>query len=143
MDEQQEWAALTDDEKTSALADLFGDKCSLGAHQKKRARRDLDESTVSFLLEQMRYEIVRMPQEKRVALTVAQGKCREEEFSDSRLEVFLRSEGMNAKVSIETQCPHYSPRTHKDISHVTLSLARSLVLISWRRSALSSTGNVD
>jgi hypothetical protein len=102
VDEQQEWAALTDDEKTSALADLFGNKCLLGTPQKKRARRDLDEITVSFLLKQMRYEIDRMPYKKKVALTVAQGKCREEEFSDSRLEVFLRSEGMNAKVSSES-----------------------------------------
>jgi hypothetical protein len=147
VDEQQEWAALTDDEKTSALADLFGDKCSVGTHQKKRARRDLDKITVSFLLGQMRDEIDTMPEKKKVALTVAQGKCREEEFSDSRLEVFLTSEGMNAKVIIETQCPHYSPRTHKDIAHVTFALTRSLalslVLTSWRRSALLSTGNVD
>jgi hypothetical protein len=99
VDGQQEWEALTEDEKASALVDLFGAKCSLGTHQNKRARRDFDENTVSFLLKEMRCEIDRMPEKKKVALIVAQGKCREEEFSDSRLELFLISEGMNSKVS--------------------------------------------
>jgi hypothetical protein len=57
--------------------------------------------TVSFLLKQMRIEIERIPQEKKQALLEAQQKSRAEEFSDGRLEQFLRFEGMNPKVSID------------------------------------------
>lgn len=126
QDEEEGWTAISDEERASVLADLFGKKCLVDTHQKKRARKEFDESTVSFLVKQMRKEIERVPLEKKEALIVAQEKCREEEFCDSRLEVFLRSEGMNAKVSNESLCVSDSPRAHKDMTHDVLCLCSRL-----------------
>jgi len=101
QDEQAEQAMLTDEEKATALSDMFGDMCSVTSHQKKRPKREFDGDTVAFLVKQMRAEIERIPEAKKQALLEAQEKCREDEFSDSRLERFLLCEGMNATVSNE------------------------------------------
>jgi hypothetical protein len=99
--EALEQAAMTDEERAAALSDLFGKQCAVDAHQKKRARRDLDKDAIIFLVNQMRLEIERIPLDRKRALDEAQLKCHANEFSDARLERFLRCEGMNAKVCIE------------------------------------------
>lgn len=92
--------SLAEEEKVEALSDTFGRMCMINTiHQNKRARRDLDINAVSFLLRQMKYELVRIPVHEKQALLDATTKCAPEEFGDARLEVFLRSEGMNAAVS--------------------------------------------
>lgn len=107
--EAMERASLTQEERVEALSDMLG-KMSLSSstanqyHQRKRTRRDLDTLSVMFLVNQMRVEIEEMTQGKKQALIEAQSKCRQEEFSDDRLEQFLRFEGMNPKVK------HYQAR---------------------------------
>ena len=101
--EAAERATMTEEEKAAVLADTLGKMCTITNHQSKRARRDLDETTVSFLLKQMRDEIVKIPQDKKQALLEAQQKCsRPDEFNNVRLEQFLRCEGMNPKVSVNS-----------------------------------------
>ena len=97
-----ERATLTDEERLAALSDLFGQMCLVSNHQAKRARKDLDRESISFLVKHMRIEIERIPANKKQALLEAQTKCRAEEFSDARLERFLRCEGMNTKVRTMT-----------------------------------------
>jgi hypothetical protein len=48
----------------------------------------------------MRLEIARIPVAKKLALMEAQEKCHPDEFSNARLERFVRCEGMNVKVRI-------------------------------------------
>ena len=100
QEEVAERASMTEEEKAAVLVDMFGKTCSITNHQSKRARRDRDGETLSFLLKKMRAEIERIPQENKQALLVALQKCRAEEFSDMRLEKFLYSEGMNPKVNV-------------------------------------------
>jgi len=92
----QEQASMTDDERARVLCDLFGKYCS--THQTKKARRDLSMDEVSFLVKQMRIEIERIPEDEKDALMKAKVKCTAQEFSDARLERFLRCEGMDVKV---------------------------------------------
>jgi hypothetical protein len=99
--EALERATMTDEERAAALSDLFGKQCALDAHQNKRARRDLDQDAIVFLVNQMRLEINRIPLDRKRALVEAQLKCHASEFSDARLERFLRCEGMNVKVCME------------------------------------------
>jgi hypothetical protein len=98
--EEIEQSTLTDDEKAAALADLFGRSCAVSTHKNKRAKLDLDRNSIEFLIQQMRLELERIPLDRKRALVEAQMKCGTEEFSDARLERFLRCEGMNAKVRI-------------------------------------------
>jgi len=95
-----ERATLTNEEKATVLSDTFGKMCESDAPQKKRARLDLDRGFVAFLLKQMRIEIENIPRNKKLALIEAQMSinCHRDEFSDARLEKFLRCEGMNVKV---------------------------------------------
>jgi hypothetical protein len=95
-----EQAAMTDDEKVEALTDVLGRKCSVTIAKAKRARSDFDENSVEFLVKQMRLELERIPKDEKRALLEAQTRCSADEFSDARLEKFLRCEGMNAKVRI-------------------------------------------
>jgi hypothetical protein len=75
-------------------------------HVQKRAKMDLDSNSVVFLVLQMRLELERIPEDEKRALKEAQMKCCAEEFSDARLERFLRCEGMNAKVRLDVyMCP--------------------------------------
>lgn len=83
----------------SAVSDLFGKCCSVSDdRQTERARKDLDKKSIAFLVKQTKIEIERMPENKKQALVEARKKCRQEEFSDLRLEQFLHCEGMNPKV---------------------------------------------
>jgi hypothetical protein len=98
--ERIEQATMTDEEKAEALSDLFGRSCAISTHKHKKARLDLDEKSIAFLVQQMRLELERIPEDQKQALVEAESKCRAEEFSDARLERFLRCEGMNVKVRI-------------------------------------------
>lgn len=96
-----EKAQMSGEERAAALADMFGKNCSIDTHPpNKRARKDLDADDIGFLISQMRLEIDLIPLNEKEALMEAQAKCSraEEEFSDKRLECFLRCEGMNTKV---------------------------------------------
>ena len=86
---------MTDEERAKVLSDLFGKYCSM--HQSKRAR-DLDADSIAFLVKQMRVEIERVPDNKKQALVEAQRVCGAEEFSDARLERFLRCVDMDVQV---------------------------------------------
>jgi hypothetical protein len=97
---QIEQSMQTDEERAEALSDLFGKQCEVSIHQRKRPRRDLDSKAVQFLVNQMRLELSRIPNDRKHALVEAQTKCHEDEFCDARLERFLRCEGMNAKVRL-------------------------------------------
>jgi hypothetical protein len=96
-----EQATMTDQEKMAALTDLFGKQCEVCSHMIKRARRDLDGKSVEFLVNQMRLELERIPEDGKRALVEGQSKFHAGEFSDPRLERFLRFEGMNVRVRIE------------------------------------------
>ena len=98
--EEVERASLTNEEKAAVIADMFGKMCECDTHQKKRPRLDLDRAFVNFLLQQMRTEIDKIPWANKLAFLEAQAsiKCHRDEFSDARLEKFLRCEGMNVKV---------------------------------------------
>jgi hypothetical protein len=95
-----EQAAMTDEERAAALADLFGKKCTVDEHQSKRARKDLDRDSIEYLVKMMRLELERIPKDEKRVLVEAQAKCHADEFSDSRLERFLRCEGMDVKVRL-------------------------------------------
>ena len=113
--EEMERATLCAEERVAALSDMFGQLCLVGNHQIKKAKRDLDEKTVAFLLKQVRDEIERTPQEKKSALLEAQMKSRAEEFSNGRLEQFLRFEDMNPKVILSSSLHcllHDNTKTH-------------------------------
>lgn len=99
---------LTDEERAAILADIFG-KLNKGIRQKnKKARRDLDKESINFLLMHMRHEIERIPDNEKPALLEARRKAKDEEFSDARLELFLRCEDMNAtvrKITLSADAP--------------------------------------
>jgi hypothetical protein len=99
QDQVQERATLTEEERRSILLDVFGDKSSLTDHQRKRRQSDKNGDSISFLVKQMRTAVDMMKASKKEALLEALVKASPEEFSDSRLEQFLRSDGMNPEVS--------------------------------------------
>jgi len=96
---EEERENMTDEERARTLADLFGKLCSV--RRVKRARRDLDDESMTFLVKQMRLEIERTPVESKKALVEAEAQCREEEFSDARLEMFLRCMGVDVKMAAQ------------------------------------------
>jgi len=96
--EAMERANLSDEDKAAVLADLYGSYCSESAPQNKKARKDLDRASIAFLVRLMRAELDNIPADKKPALVEAQKKARPDEFSDARLEKFLRCVGMNTKV---------------------------------------------
>jgi hypothetical protein len=81
---------LTDEERAAALSDVFGKYCNVDTPKNKRAKRDLDPESIAFLVKHMRNEIAKIPNDEKQALIEAQEKCEAEEFSDARLEQFLR-----------------------------------------------------
>jgi hypothetical protein len=99
QDQVQERATLTEEERRSILLDVFGDKSSLTDHQRKRRQSDKNGDSISFLVKQMRTAVDMMKASKKEALLEALVKASPEEFSDSRLEQFLRSDGMNPELA--------------------------------------------
>lgn len=100
-DEAKERAEMSIEERATALADIFGQQCSLqGSRQSKRARKDLDCDTIRFLVAYMRTELEMIPAKKKRAYVEAEANADPREFSDARLEDFLRVEGMSPKVCV-------------------------------------------
>lgn len=97
-EEKLERAKMTDEEHAAVLVDTFGKLCKMNRHKTKKARRDLDRASIDWLITYMRQEIDAIPNEQKNALLIAREKCQPEEFSDARLELFLRCVGMDAKV---------------------------------------------
>lgn len=96
---EAERASMTEEEKAAALSDMFGKYCNVDTHQSKKARQGLDDESVALLVKEMRCELDKIPNEEKQALVKAQEACdAKEEFSDDRLERFLRCEGMDPKV---------------------------------------------
>lgn len=98
--EQRERASLTDEERTEALSDMFGQMSIVDTRPDKRCKRDLDRDSLQFLIGQMRLELKQIPNHEKQALEEAQSRAHPSEFSDDRLLVFLRCEGMNVKVRL-------------------------------------------
>lgn len=98
-EETLEKESLTNEEIADILADVFGKHCSVAHHPNKKAKKDLDKESIDFLINFMRREIEKAPDENKQALLKAQEKCKADEFNDARLERFLRCEGMNAKMA--------------------------------------------
>jgi hypothetical protein len=93
-----ERATMTDAERVAALCDLFGKYGNVASPESKRARRDLDDGSVQFLINQMRMELDLIPSTRKTALSKALETCSPSEFCDARLERFLRCQSMNPKV---------------------------------------------
>ena len=91
---------MSDAEKADLLSDIFGRMLEIDPPESKRQRVDLDKGFIVFLVNQMRIEIETIPESKKRAFmeAYASEKCSADEFSDARLERFLRCEGMNVKV---------------------------------------------
>lgn len=103
-DEQDalEQATMTDEERMAVLSDKFGKMCTVSDRQNKRPRRDLDQASIDFLVGQMKLELLRIPDDQKRALLEANASCSPDEFSDARLIQFLRCEGMNVKVRVDS-----------------------------------------
>jgi hypothetical protein len=99
--EALERATLSDAEKAIILADFFGIYCSESVRHNKKARKDLDQASLAFLVKLMRADLDSIPVKEKPALVEAMAKARPEEFSDERLEKFLRCEGMNTKLAAQ------------------------------------------
>ena len=142
QDQIQERATLTEEERRSILVDMFGDKCSITEHQSKRRQSDTDGESISFLVKQMRAAIDMMQANKKEALLEALVKASPEEFSDSRLEQFLRSDGMNPEVSAlvcDSACPSF---IHNGLLTCLLPTT-SLLASSLRLVASFNIGRLD
>ena len=79
-------------------------------HKTKRARNDLDEQFIDFIVKEMKVEIERLPKEKKEAWLEAQNKCRAEEFGDERLMQFLRCKGLNPKYAAQRFVNYWEAR---------------------------------
>lgn len=95
---EMEQAAMTEEEKLLALSDMFGQYCTIDLQQRKRARRHQENEPIDSKIKEMRKELDDIPVSKKEALVEAQAKCEASEFSNERLEKFLRCVGMNPKV---------------------------------------------
>jgi hypothetical protein len=92
---EQDKARVTEEEQNQALADLFGSLCEVDQSKAKRIKRAPVETDISVLLKEMKRELYAIPSDEKRAFTKAQGKALPIEFSDGRMERFLRVEDMN------------------------------------------------
>jgi len=106
----QEKANMTDKERAAALSDMFGKHCNMDSRKNKRARQDLDEESIAFLVKHMRAYLEKIPEARKHALMEAQHQCGAEAFSDERLEQFLRCEGMNAEKAAQRFVNYWESR---------------------------------
>jgi hypothetical protein len=95
----KEQASLTEAERVAALTDMFGKHSLVGPPPVKRIRENGD--SMEALVNQMRLELDIIPSNQKAALLGAQAKCRPEEFSDARLEVFLRCENLDVQLGAQ------------------------------------------
>jgi hypothetical protein len=89
---------LTEQEKSDAIADLFGDLCTITQQPRNRIKRSAAPSIskeVSILLLQMKKEIELMPNKDKQAWLEVSRKARESEIDGRRQELFLRREDMD------------------------------------------------
>jgi hypothetical protein len=86
-----------EEERIQVLTDLFG-KCMTTDAQKSKLRTTEDSSCVKSAVHMMRQEIDLIPGDNKGALLDAKLKCRPDEFSDARLEKFLRRADWDPKV---------------------------------------------
>lgn len=100
---------MTNEERAAALSAMFGRYCAVVSHQPK-SRKDLDGDSIQFLIRQMRVELDRIHHNEKEALMEAQAKCEAFEFSDERLERFLRCEDMNTKLGAECFAHYWNCR---------------------------------
>jgi hypothetical protein len=98
---------------------------SVPPKKKKKRKICTGSDDVASLVKQMRVEIEKIPEVEKEALMEAHQKlCRSDEFSDHRLEQFLRCEGMNAKV----RCfEHVS--SPSEVLYVSIGNSRMILLI--------------
>ena len=75
-----ERATMTDAEKVAALCDLFGKYGNVASPEGKRARRDLDDGSIQFLINQMKMELDLIPSTRKTALSKALKNCSLSEF---------------------------------------------------------------
>lgn len=96
---ERERENLTSLERDKVLFDMFG-KMHIREEQvlSKRIKSDFDEDSVAFLIQKMCSDIDKTPLHEKEALSIALTKCRREEFSRDRLELFLRCDEMNPEV---------------------------------------------
>jgi len=132
--EEAERASMTDEERAAVLADMFGKMCAVTPRQRKRARRDLDRKSIDFLVQHMKLELEKIPANRKQPLMEAKAKCRPEDFSDARLEKFLRCEGMNAEVCTLSVLCFYACENQCSL------LLSSFTTRSWRHGDLSTIG---
>ena len=92
---EEEAKSLTEEERAEARLDIYGRL----ARESKRSRVDIDADTLATLVAEMRAELGLIPDDEKGPLMEAQVKAQPEEFQDERLEVFLKCEDMNPKVS--------------------------------------------
>lgn len=96
-EESREKAAMTTQEKAQILSDALG--IYPAAHQSKKTKNAFDRKSMAFLVMLMKAEVEQIPVKERQALIEAQAHCGFNEFSDKRLELFLRAEGLNTKLA--------------------------------------------
>lgn len=109
---EMEQKLTTDEERAEILSDTFGKFCTVNSDSRpdKRARQDLDKESIEFLVSFMRGEIDKVPNEEKKALLEAMKKSDDDEFSDERLECFLRCEGMNARLAAQRFICYWAAR---------------------------------
>lgn len=93
-DIRHEKESLTVDECSDILNDLYGNIGGIHRTNKKCTPT----RSVASLVQDMRNEIERIPLQEKTSLVTAQTKADAKEFSDGRLELFLRREGMDPQV---------------------------------------------
>jgi hypothetical protein len=96
----------------------------------------------------MQVEIDIIPVAKKQALLEAQEKCSAEEFSDARLERFLRCEGMNAKLAAHRFVNYWESRREvfgpdKYLQRMTLSEALRDDLVALETASHCLLPNLD
>lgn len=100
-EEQRERELLTEEERIDVVTDMFGKFCTINPATKKREVMHGDEAKYTeSAIEMMRREMEWIPNDSKSALIEAKLKCGPEEFSDARLETFLRVVDWYPKVSI-------------------------------------------
>jgi hypothetical protein len=108
----------------------------------KRARVDLDRAFIDFLVRQVRVEIDKIPMNDKMALVEARqsATCYSEEFSDRRMEQFLRCEGMDVQLAAQRFVRYWESRREvfgpsKYLMRMTLSAALRDDLVALRTGA--------
>ncbi len=139
-DEALERSLLSTAERAALLSDALGISSERNIpFLCKRQKTNYDRKTTAYLVGLMKIEIEKIPPKLRRALVKAQMNCGINEFNDSRLEQFLKAEGMNSKVSCRV-FGMLSMNYSRNRQLLTMSI--SLSFCSWQLFALYATGRV-